>query len=204
MEITIKVITMIRLYKTIMLLAFVTMSSNAIAQTLSVQPIEVKAGEQAAMTVNISQPSDATALQFNLQLPIGVTINESNCTLGNGTNGHTLSVNRMDSGDYLFVLYQMDFQTFSDGTLLTIPITIANDAKTGNGKLYTVRSSKSDAVSLQKDETTFTITVSEELAKIENVKTNVQTPSVFNLNGQRLELPRKGINIVSGKKVVVK
>ena len=188
----------------IVIVGLLALLGGANAQTLSVQPIEVKAGEQATLTVNISQPSDATALQFNLQLPIGVTINESNCTLGNGTNGHTLSVNRMNSGDYLFVLYQMDFQTFSDGTLLTIPINVATDAKTGNGKLYTVRSSKSDAVSLQKDETTFTVTVSEELTKIENVKTNVQTPSVFNLNGQRLELPRKGINIVSGKKVVVK
>ena len=188
----------------IVIVGLLALLGGANAQTLSVQPIEVKAGEQATLTVNISQPSDATALQFNLQLPIGVTINESNCTLGNGTNGHTLSVNRMNSGDYLFVLYQMDFQTFSDGTLLTIPINVATDAKTGNGKLYTVRSSKSDAVSLQKDETTFTVTVSEELTKIENVKTNVQTPYVFNLNGQRLELPRKGINIVSGKKMVVK
>ena len=108
-----------RLYKTFLLLAFVLMSSSTFAQKLSVEPIEAKAGEQATMRVNISQPSETTVLQFCLQLPAGVTVNESGCAVGTAAANHTLSVNRMDSGDYLFVFYNLDFQQFTGGTLLT-------------------------------------------------------------------------------------
>ena len=108
------------------------------------------------------------------------------------------------TGDYLFVFYNLDFQQFTGGTLLTIPVTMAADAKTGNGTLYTVRSAKQDAVSQQLAASDFTITVKGEASRIESVAKNAQTPSVFNLSGQRLALPQKGINVISGKKVVVK
>lgn len=193
-----------RLYKTFLLLAFVLISSSTFAQKLSVEPIEAKAGEQATMRVNISQPSETTVLQFCLQLPAGVTVNESGCAVGTAAANHTLSVNRMDSGDYLFVFYNLDFQQFTGGTLLTIPITMATDSKTGNGMLYTVRSAKQDAVSQQLAASDFTITVKGEATRIESVAKNAQTPSVFNLSGQRLALPQKGINVIGGKKVVVK
>lgn len=193
-----------RLYKTFLLLAFVLMSSSTFAQKLSVESIEAKAGEQATMRVNISQPSETTVLQFCLQLPAGVTVNESGCAVGTAAANHTLSVNRMDSGDYLFVFYNLDFQQFTGGTLLTIPVTMAADAKTGNGTLYTVRSAKQDAVSRQLAASDFTITVKGEATRIESVARNAQTPSVFNLSGQQLALPQKGINVIGGKKVVVK
>ena len=66
-----------QLYTTFLLLAFVMMSSSVAAQSLSVQPVEAMAGEQATVAVNISQPSAATVLQFCLQLPAGVAVNES-------------------------------------------------------------------------------------------------------------------------------
>ena len=48
------------------------------------------------------------------------------------------------------------------------------------------------------------VTVSDPTS-IQNIKmdTNLDA-SIYNLNGQRLDKPRKGINIIRGKKVVIK
>ena len=61
---------------------------SAKAQKISVTPIEAIAGGQTTMTINLSNPSESTALQFNLQLPDDVTINENGCTLGTSAKNH--------------------------------------------------------------------------------------------------------------------
>lgn len=182
------------------LLAFI---GNANAQTLSVASIEATAGEQQVLTVSLSDASSATAMQFNLSLPANVTINESGCALGSAANNHTLRVNRMDNGNYLFVIFSMDFKKLGNGTLLTIPVIFANDAASGNGHLFTVRSSASDAVSHQQQNATFAVNVNP--TDIKSIRTNgVKNGIIYNVRGQKLASPQKGINIIDGQKVLVK
>ena len=182
------------------LLAFI---GNAKAQTLSVASIDATAGEQRTLTVKLSDAASATALQFNMSLPANVTINESGCALGSAANNHTLSVSRMDNGNYLFVIFSMDFTKLSNGTLLTIPVIFANDATSGNGHLFTVRSSASDAVSHQHQNATFAVNVN--TSDIKNIRTSgVKNGIIYNVRGQKLASPQKGINIIDGQKVLVK
>ena len=182
------------------LLAFI---GNAKAQTLSVASIDATAGEQRTLTVKLSDAASATALQFNLSLPANVTINESGCALGNAANNHTLRVSRMDNGNYLFVIFSMDFKKLSNGTLLTIPVIFASDATSGNGNLFTVRSSASDAVSHQHQNATFAVNVN--TSDIKNIRTSgVKNGIIYNVRGQKLASPQKGINIIDGQKVLVK
>lgn len=182
------------------LLAFI---GNANAQTLSVASIEATAGEQKVLTVSLSDASSATAMQFNLSLPANVTINESGCALGSAANNHTLRVNRMDNGNYLFVIFSMDFKKLGNGTLLTIPVIFANDAASGNGHLFTVRSSASDAVSHQQQNATFAVNLNP--TDIKSIRTNgVKNGIIYNVRGQKLASPQKGINIIDGQKVLVK
>ena len=184
----------------IVLLAFI---GNVNAQTVSVASIEATAGEQKALTVSLSDASSATAMQFNLSLPANVTINESGCALGGAANNHTLRVNRMDNGNYLFVIFSMDFKKLGNGTLLTIPVIFANDATSGNGNLFTVRSSTSDAASHQHKNATFAVNVN--TSDIKGIRTNgVKNGIIYNLRGQKLVSPKKGINIIDGQKVLVK
>ena len=149
-------------------------SFSATGQTLSVEPIEVEAGEQATLVVSISGIASfgATALQFNLNLPDGVTLAGSN-QLGDATNNHTLSVQTLDNGDHLFVLYSMNLNRFKDGELLRIPVSIGNDAKSGEGSLYTFRTATTDVVSYASADASFTITVTE--AALEKCATPVLT-----------------------------
>ena len=165
------------------LLALAAIVGSANAQNLS---FEVQANEA---TMNISCATNMTALQFCLQLPEGVTIDTSNATLGTATDGHTLCVETLDNGDLLFILYSMDLNTFKDGELLRFPV-----AASGEVKLYTIRYADTNAVSYAGEETATGIkTLSNSPLKGEDI---------YNLSGQRLSKPQKGIYIKDGKKFV--
>ncbi len=188
----------------IVIVGLLALIGGANAQTLSVGTVEGKVGEQAMMIVSLTDAASATALQFNLSLPENLTIDESGCALGNAATNHTLSVNKMDNGNYLFVMYSMDFTALNDGILLTIPVTIGNGAATGNGNLNTVRSAKSDAVSQQHQNASFAVNVTVNTG-VEGVKADMRMNGViYNVRGQILTSPQKGINIIDKRKVIVR
>jgi len=123
---------------------------GAEAQTLSVAPIEGLAGSQTDLVVNISGATSMTSLQFNLELPEGLSFTNTSsrhgATLGSAADGYTLSVSTLDSGDLMLVFFSLDGDTFGEGELLRIPVTIASDATNSEGRLYTVRMSSTEAV----------------------------------------------------------
>ena len=175
-------------------------SFSAMGQTLSVQPIEAKAGEQATLTVSLSGATAMTALQFNLALPEGVTLAGNEATQGAATNGHTLDVETLDNGDHLFILYSMDLNTFKDGELLRIPVTIGSNAKSGEGSLYTVLFSTTEAVSSESNNSSFTLEVQDMDDAIESMKIeHNDVKEIFNLGGQRLNAKHRGVNVLKMK-----
>jgi len=111
---------------------------SANAQNLS---FEMLANEA---TISLTGATEMTALQFNLKLPEGVSVESNNATLGSATDNHTLCIETLDNGDLLFILYSMDLNTFMDGELLRIPI---NGMQDGDASLYTIRYANADAVS---------------------------------------------------------
>ena len=185
------------------IVALLAIVSSATAQTLSVASVEAKAGEQAELVVSASGMSGMTALQFNLTLPQDITLDESAIAKGEAASGHTLSVQTMDNGDRLVVLYNMDLGLFTNGTLLRLPVTIGNDAKTGEGKLYTVRTATTEAVSQTCTDATFTVTV-KEATGIGEVRKDGTARNAYDLSGRRVLSPSKGIQIIGNKKVVKK
>ena len=173
----------LRILRTLLALMAIVVSANA--QSLS---FEVEANEA---KINLSGATEMTALQFNLKLPEGVTVDTSNATLGSATDGHTLCIETLDNGDLLFILYSMDLNTFKDGELLRFPV-----AASGEVKLYTIRYADTDAVSYVGEETATGIkTLSNSPLKGENI---------YNVAGQRLSKMQRGINIKDGKKIIKK
>ena len=172
--------------KKLLTFAFALMSFGATAQNLS---FEVKANEA---TMNISGATGMTALQFCLQLPVGVTIDTSNATLGSATDGHTLCMETLDNGDLLFILYSMDLNTSKDGELLRIPININGE---GTARFYNVRFADTDAVSYAGKETATGIASPKSSPKGKDLK-------IYNLAGQRLNKMQRGINIKDGRKIL--
>lgn len=174
-------------------------TANSRAQSLSVANIEAQTGEETELVVSLSEGTSMTALQFNLALPEGMTLAESDVTLGAATNGHTLNVETLDNGDHLFVLYSMDLNPFKDGELLRIPVKVNSIASSANGKLYTIRAATADAVSHTCNDVSWEMTTN-----INHVSSPKIIKSTYNLAGQKTDDMQKGINIVDGKKLMVK
>lgn len=72
---------MIQRILSIFALMAIVVSANA--QSFSVQPIEVQVGGQTEVVVSLTGGTSATALQFNLKLPEGISANANNATLEN-------------------------------------------------------------------------------------------------------------------------
>ena len=145
-----------------MIVALLPIVSCVTAQTLSVASVEAKAGEPAELVVNANGISGVTALQFNLTLPQGITLDESAITKGSAASGHTLSVQTMNNGDRLIVLYHMDLGLFTNGTLLRLPITAGQQTGNFSGSLSNIRTATPNAVSYNCANATFNITVAAE------------------------------------------
>ena len=143
------------------IVALMAIVSGASAQRLSVAPVEVNVGEQAELVVSSSNMNKVTALQFNLALPQGITLNESSIAKGEAASGHTLSVQTLDNGDHLIVLYHTDLGLIGNGTLLRLPVTVGQQAGTFSGSLNTVRMATALAVSRTSADVSYIITVKE-------------------------------------------
>ena len=142
-------------------MALATLVVSANAQSLSVANIDAQTGEETALVVSLTEGSSMTALQFNLSLPEGVTLDETAITKGTAASGHTLEVRPLTNGDRLFVLYNTDQKAFKNGELLRIPLTAGSTATETNGKLYTVRTATADAVSHTCADVSFSMKVAE-------------------------------------------
>ena len=143
------------------IVALVAIAGSATAQTLSVTSIEANVGEQTELVVSASGMNNVTALQFNLALPEEITLNESAITKGEAASGHTLSVQTLDSGGLLFVLYHKDLKLIGNGELLRLPITVERKMYSFTRHLYIVRTATVYAISQQCPNVPFSITENE-------------------------------------------
>lgn len=134
---------------------------SATAQTLSIEPIEAEVSEQTELVINASGMSNVTALQFNLALPKGFLLRESSIVNGEAASGHTLSVQTLDNGCHLLVLYNTDLALITDGVLMRLPVKVGQQAGTFHGNLNIVKTATVDAVSQPCSNVTFKITVIE-------------------------------------------
>ena len=172
--------------KKLLTLVFALVSLGANAQNIS---FEVEANEA---KISLTGATEMTALQFNLKLPEGVTVNTDAATLGSATDGHTLCIETLDNGDLLFILYNMDLNPFKDGELLRLPV---NGSLDGDTSLYTIRYASADAMSHEAEDI---ITGIEQPLSISHEGEGI----IYSVSGQRLSKIQKGINIVGGKKVL--
>mgnify|MGYP003483339626 FL=1 len=190
-----------------LMVALVAFAATTMAQSLSVAPIEAAPGTQTAITVSLADATEMTALQCNLHLPEGLTL-AGDIALGDAAKGHILSTSTLASGELLIVLYDLYQSTFTDGTLLTIPVVVAKEPSTTEGTLHKVRTSTIAAQSKALSDVKFTAVVGEsgeDATGIEKTTVNGgQTTVIYDLQGRRVTHPTKGIYIVGGRKVVLK
>lgn len=188
---------------------FVLLTCQARGQTLSITSIQAEAGKQAELVVGIKDiDATMTALQFNLSLPKGMTISSNDVILGEAANNHTLDVETLENGDYLFILYSMNLNTFQDGELLRIPVNIGNEATDGIANLYTIRFADTNAISHSAADVDALVT---SIIPPQMVNDKMVNSKCYDLSGREIVYGKssnskltKGIFIKDGKKVLVK
>ena len=90
----------------------------------------------------------------------------------------------------------------SNGTVISLPVTMPNKAEVLNGKICIVRTASSDLASHKCSEAAFTVTVKENATSIVNVNAaQADDKAVYDIGGRRVANPTEGIYIVGGKKV---
>ena len=189
-----------------MLVALTAMVGSVSAQTLSIASIEAEAETQTELVVKCAGLGGMTALQFNLSLPEGITLDEAAITKGESANGHELSISTLDSGDRLFVLYSMNLDAIGEGELLRIPVKLGTEVGTFSGNLSTIRTASiadGEAVSHTVEDTTFSIIV-DDTHGIEAIPASTTSGKPYDLQGRKVLRPTRGIYIRDGKKIVVK
>ncbi len=109
--------------------------------SLSIENFDIKAGETKEMLIDLSNPNDeVTLVQFDLHLPVGLSIKKSGSDLDFEMAGrtswrkHTLDANEVD-GAYRFLLYSSS-NTLIEGTSgAIIKVNIVADESYNGGKI---------------------------------------------------------------------
>ncbi len=160
--------------------------TNASAQnTLKAVDLSAEAGDDVYLDFNLTNAAKIRTVEFTLQLPEGVTIDDlgsvklNDSRLGTGDD-HAPLVNKLGSGDYKFLIGSSKNTPFTgnDGVVFSVVINIANTVATGAHSIYVkdllLTDSETDAAyETASLESTLTITgVSDGKVKLNENSTN--------------------------------
>ncbi len=177
---------------------------------LAIEPFDIKAGEEKEMLIDLSNPNDeVTLVQFDLQLPEGLTVKKSGADLvydmadRTSWRKHTLDANETDGG-YRFLLYSSSNTVIdgTEGTIIKVTLTASQDMTGKTIALDNILLVSPDEKETKPARYEYVIGSDTGIRAI-TIDNDANAP-IYNLRGQRLTAPQKGINIIGGKKVVVK
>ena len=191
---------------------------TAIDNVIYCAPLEALAGTTTAtLSFCMNNTVPIRGFQFDLYLPEGITAATNSkgrilCALSQGRleedDEHSLTVAGQDDGSLRFLCGSLYDETFTgnEGEVATLEVNIAADMAEGDYPLLlrNIKLTETDITqSYVTDEVQTTLTILTSVG-IGGVTVQQEDTSVFSLSGQRLTAPRKGVNIIGWKKVVVK
>ena len=178
---------------------------------LSIERFTINAGEEKEMLIDLNNANDeVTLVQFDMKLPAGLSIKkvggEYDIDIAGRTTWrkHTLDANETD-GAVRFLMYSSSSTAIegTSGAIISVKLVADSNFKLEGSNIVL---SNILLVSPNEKETKpadYTYSLDSTGIKVATVD-EVQQTSIYSLSGQRLSTPKKGINIIGGKKVVVK
>ena len=161
------------------------------------------------MVIDLNNPDDEiTLVQFDLRLPNGLSVKQSGGEYDFDIAGrttwrkHSLDANATN-GIVRFLLASSSNATLTgtEGAVIKITLKADNSFAGGAVKLENILLVTPAEKEIKQSDVNYTIgTTGIKSVVIDNIEKN--TP-IYNLSGQRLDKPRKGINIIGGKKVII-
>lgn len=177
---------------------------------LSVESFNITAGGEAEMVIDLRNPDDEiTLVQFDLRLPAGLSVKQNGTDYDYDIAGrttwrkHSLDANATN-GVVRFLLASSSNATLTgtEGAVITITLKADNTFSGGAVKLENILLVTPAEKEIKQSDVSYTIGTT----GIKSVITDgiEEDAVIYNLSSQRLDKLRKGINIIGGKKVMVK
>ena len=187
-----------------------TRSNDISNASVSIEPLHIGAGESRKMTISVSNPDmDVTMMQFDMVLPKGLRVNrignymEYELTDRTSNNKHSAYIR--DNGDFTRLLIASGTNAILDGNeggVIRLTLTSDDDFEGGNIEFRNMLCTSPDLQEARPQN--FTAYISGNTTGIHEIGTEDKGGSIYNLSGQRLKTMHKGLNILNGKKIVVK
>ena len=179
--------------------------------TLQVEPIAIKAGETRELTVSLTNPDDGlTLLQFDLLLPEGVYINkvgdEPDISMGSRTSEHSHQLATYVDGQRVRCLLASPVNELIDGkegAVMRMTVTASNDFNGSTLQLKNILGVTPTAEEVLMPPTIYAL-VGNDVTGVGHVNAVDAGTSVYNLSGHKVSQPQKGLNIINGKKRLLK
>ena len=186
-------------------------SNNAQAEVY-VEPFNISGGETASMLIALRNPEAAvTLMQMDVELPEGLSVRQLADGMDIGMAGrtsfatHQLSGNKTCDGNLRLLLFSMSNAPIggTDGAVIRLTLEAAPDFKGGTIRLHDILNVTPDVQELTATDVLYQI--GSGTNGIDTLTDNAtSTQPFYTTSGQRLSAPHKGINIVGGKKVIMK
>ena len=185
----------------------VTAASGSSTAKLSIRDFRIKRGYRADMIIELSNPEDEiTSVQFDLRLPEGLSIKQTDgeyvIDIAGRTSWrkHTLDANATD-GIVRFLLASISNAPLSgtSGAIIKVTLVADDHYNWSDVSLENILLTTTDGRQLSTEDVTYYLRTG-----INSVTAEEKDAEVFSLSGQRVLAPKKGINIIDRKKVVVK
>ena len=179
---------------------------------------EAVPGSTITLSICMKNTASIRGFQFDLYLPESITAVKNNkgryvSSLNNARleeyDEHTLTISEQEDGCIRFLCgsqYDENF-TGNDGEILTLSVQISEGIADGNYPvvLKNVKLTETDISKYYETESVeSTLHITSTITSITAANQEKEGNQCYNLQGQRVETPRKGINIINHKKVMVR
>ena len=173
------------------------------SEGLSFEPFSIKAGETEELVIDLTNPDDEiTLVQFDLRLPDGLSIKKVDGDYDIDIAGrttwkkHSLDAYAQADGSIRFLLASNSNTVLSgtDGAIIKITLVADDSYTSGDIRLENILLVTPGEKEIKPDD-----------VGIVGIMADADKAApVYSLSGQRLAAPRRGINIVGGRKVIIK
>jgi hypothetical protein len=173
----------------------------------------------ATLSLCMKNSAEIRGFQFDMYLPEGVTVTVSSKGKIQGAklsesrlpedDEHTLTCSVQQDGAIRFLCGSQYQETFTgnDGEIITLQVNISETVQEGEYPIILRQMKLSESDITKSYETEYvegTLTIGTTgISSIESGRQS-KTAAIYSLSGQRLQNPVKGVNIIDGKKVVIK
>lgn len=174
--------------------------------TIDMEPLTIAPGESRELTITLQNADmDVTMVQADLTLPQGLTLT-GEYVLGNRTTerNHQLYMSGQNGQHRLMLASpQNALLSGTEGAVVRLTLTADDSFQSGDIVLSNMLCASPTLQAARQQQAVLRLSGTDGITDI-SATGQAAGKNVYTLSGQRMAAPRKGVNIIGGKKVIIK